>query len=588
MTTGMPALRGWQKTARDTLLSSWKSEPSLKALIAACPGAGKTFFTTSTVRELLAAGEIDLAIVLAPTTNIQLLWVKEFKAIGVKATADASNMALRWRKEADVSMVEDNRVLVLTYAQAARDKELIAEAARRGGRTMLIGDEIHHADDDENYGKAVAAISDASARRLALSGTPFNSTGGALALCEHDLDVDPVSGKPIRRTLSTYSYDYGEAIADYVCRPVEFIKVYGRGEATYRLVNGANAETFKRVIDLARQRKADRLGVLLDPEGEFMEECARQAVRSLAELRDAGDKKAGMLVVAKSKDHGAQMAKLISRICQAEQQPFLIQEIYNDTPKAHDRIEDLAEDSTDIIVSVRMISEGVDIKRLRVGLFATDWMTRIFFIQFVGRFVRLEDRLDKMAQFARVIIPAHMTLIEYAREIETMIESAVIIGDGDGGDGDKTKNIVEFVEAFTEAANKGVVYRSEESEKLDLAEAFYAATPSARGVVPYALAIKFAEELGLNGARPTVAPVPQTDWSNRNDLMVRAVVKRYTSSNGQSDDEIFAKVQARANNAVGIKRKDKLTSEEILIKRHTYLQTWLKRLILGQDDAAES
>ena len=133
-----------------------------------------------------------------------------------------------------------------------------------------------------------------------------------------------------------------------------------------------------------------------------------------------------------------------------------------------------------------------------------------------------------------------------------------------------------------------MIYRSEESEKLDLAEAFYLAFPSARGVVPYALAIKFAEELGLNGATPGGPREPQKpDWSNRNDLHVRAVVKRL-KTNGQSDDELFAFVQARANNAVGIKRKDKMTSEDVLIKRHAFLQAWLKRLMLGQDDAAQS
>lgn len=582
MTTGIPPFRDWQTAARAEVLLAWQTSVSVKALIAACPGAGKTLFTASLIRELLLEGEINLAIILAPTTNIQLLWVDELNAIGVKATAEASNANLRWRKEEGVSMTEDNQALVLTYAQLARDSELIAEMARRSGRALVVGDEIHHADDDETFGDAVQNLADACARTLALSGTPFNSTGGALALCEHEMDVDPETGKPIRRTLATHTYNYGEAIVDGVCRPVEFVKVYGRGEATYRLISSANAETFKRITDLAKQRKADRISILLDPEGEFMEECARQAVRSLAELHLAGDKKAGMLVVAKNKEHGSQMAKLLGRICEAENQPFLIQEIYNDTPKAHKRIEDLSADSTDIIVSVRMISEGVDIKRLRVGLFATDWMTRIFFIQFIGRFVRYEDRLDK-TQFARVIIPAHVLLLKYAREIEAMIEAAAIIEEGTGpGGGEK---LSEFLGAVTEAGEKGVLFRTQEYEKLDDAEALYRHSPSLRGAISHALAIKAAQELGLDGASPDKPREQKIDWSNRNDLLVRAVVKRL-KGNGQSDDDLYGQVQGRANQAVGIARKDKLTSEETLIRRHAFLQSWLKRLILGQDDAA--
>jgi superfamily II DNA or RNA helicase len=579
MTIGIPPLREWQKTARDELRDAWRHSISIKALIAACPGAGKTLFTALLIRELLLENEIHLAIVLAPTTNIQLLWVEELNGVGIKATAEASNAALRWRKEEGVSMTEDNKVLVLTYAQLARDSELIAEMARRAGKALIVGDEIHHADDDEAYGDAVQKLADACVFTLALSGTPFNSEGGALALCEHEIDVDAKTGKPIRRTLATHTYSYAKAITDFVCRPVEFIKVYGRGEATYRLIS--NGDTFKRITDLARQRKADRISILLDPEGEFMEECARQAVRSLVELRLAGDKKAGMLVVARSKEHGAQMAKLIHRICEAENQSFFIQQIYNDTPKAHKRIDDLSTDSTDIIVSVRMISEGVDIKRLRIGLFATDWMTQIFFIQFVGRFVRHEDRLDKQGQFARVIIPAHVMLLEYAREIEDMIESAAIAEPEEGkGPGPKTS---EFVEATTEANAAGVLFRKEEFDKPELIEAFFQAVPSLRGHIPNAMAIKGAEELGLEGASPSKPREQKIDWSNRNDLLVRAVVKRL-KTNGQSDEEVFAKVQAKANAAVGIAKKDRMTSEETLIRRHAYLHSWLKRLILKQDN----
>lgn len=583
MTTGIPALRNWQITAREELRRAWLTSTSTKALIAACPGAGKTLFTALLIRELLIEDEIHLAIVLAPTTNIQLLWVEVVNAIGVKATAEASNASLRWRRDENVSMTEDNVVLVLTYSQLARDSELIAELARRAGHTLVVGDEIHHADDDATYGEAVQTLADACVLTLALSGTPFNSEGGSLALCETVIDIDPVNSKPIRRTIPTYVYSYSDALNDRVCRPVEFIKVYGRGEATYRLLS--NGQLFKRITDLAAQRKADRLSILLDPEGEFMEECARQGVRKLAELRAAGDKRAAMLVVAENRAHGSQMKRLIDRICEAENQTFLVQEIYNDTPKAHDRIEDLGSDTTDIVVSVRMISEGVDVKRLRVGLFATNWMTRMFFIQFVGRFVRWEDRLDQ-AQFATVIIPAHVTLLQYALEIERMVEAAAIPEEGEGGgSGEKTSELVGTASAAT---TKGLVYRGEQMETLDLAEALFRASPITRGSIPTALAIKIAEELGLDGATPGKAREAKIDWSNRNDLAVRAVVRRLRANGDQSDDDLFAQVQARANQAVGIAKKDKMTAEETLIRRHAYLQAWLRSIIAGDENAPQS
>lgn len=580
MTTGIPPLRKWQKVARDEVMLAWRTNASSKILIAACPAAGKTIFTATIINDLLHEAEINLAIVLAPTTNIQLLWVRELKAFGMKATADASNAILRYRKNNDMSMIEDKHVLVLTYAQLSNDSELIAELARRTGRVLLIGDEIHHADDDESYGEAVQKLADECTRTFALSGTPFNSSGGALALCDHEIDVD-VNGKPIRRTLTTYAYNYGSAILDLVCRPVEFIKVYGKGEATYRRLS--NDEIFKRITDLARQRKSDRLSILLDTDGEFMQECACQAIRSLADLRSAGDRKAAMLVVAKNKEHGARLTQLLKRTCETEKQSFIIQEIYNDTPKAHERIEDLRTDSTDIIISVRMISEGVDIKRLRVGFFATDWMTRMFFIQFIGRFVRTEERLDKKTQFARVIIPAHVSLLEYAREIEQMVESAVLIEDGECEGEVVKKEESELVQVTTKAGAQGIVYRGEEFEERELAEALYRVCPSARGNIPEGLAIKMAKDMHLGGSNHNDKHEQEIDWSNRNDMLVRAVVSRL-KANGQSDDELYGRVQAKANSVVGIQKKDKMTAEETLIKRHAFLQLWLKRLIHGQDE----
>jgi superfamily II DNA or RNA helicase len=588
MITGLPPLREWQRTAHIQLKQLWASNTSAKALIAACPASGKTLLAAVLIYELIHEGEIDIAIILVPTVNIQLNWVNILNSVGVKSTSEASNANLKWRKRAGVPMAEDNKCLVLTYAQAAKDSELIAELARRAGRTFLGGDEIHHADDDEKYGEAVQEIADACCRTLALSGTPFNSTGGALTLCDAEVSVDSDTGQPIRKTLPTYSYSYGEALGgkDNVCRQVEFVKVYGKGESTYRLLS--NNKLFKKITDLAKKRKSDRLNVLLDPNGEFMEECAQQAVRSLMELRTAGDRRAAMLVVAKDKAHGADMAKLLERVCQANNQTFTIQQIYNDTPKAHDLIVNLATGSTDIIVSVRMISEGVDIKRLRIGLFATDWMTQLFFIQFVGRFIRYEDRLDK-AQFARVIIPAHIKLLQYALEIEKMIEAAAL--SQEGGEIGIIDKKSEFVDSTNNAGDIGVIHHAKQYEKTDteLAEAFFQRYPSARGQIPMALAIILAKESGLHGAVPDDMTPPKPDWSHKNDVLVRAIVRRLKNNSDLSDGDLYMKVQGVANRAVGIVKKDKMTAEDTLIKRHAFLHRWLIQLQTGQyeeDDVA--
>lgn len=579
--TGTPKLRDWQIAAHSAVLDAWKEGASKKALVAACPGSGKTLFTTTLIRDLFRDEVIDFVIVLVPTVNIKLQWVKALKKAELSVpSCGASNEAFRWRRDENICMHEGHQVVVLTYAQLAQDSELHVVLAQRSGKVLVIGDEIHHADDDATYGAAVQKLAEVCYRSLALSGTPFNTKGGALALCDHKSCVDD-EGKPVRRTKATYSYDYGRAILDKeVCRPVEFTKISGKGVATYRLLS--DNSTLTRITDLAAQRESDNLSVLLDPDGEFMEECARQAIRTLKDMRDAGDRLAAMLVVAKSKEHGARMTEMIARVCEAEYRPLVIQQIYNDSPSAHQRIGQLEDDTTDIVVSVRMISEGVDVKRLRVGLFATDTMTIMFFIQFVGRFARWEKRLGE-GQFASIIIPAHKKLLEYALEIEKLVETAAISEGEDGEEGIGKMKVTEFLGSETSVGEKGVIYRSEESMKLDLAEAFFNLLPHLRGKTNVLDAIKAAEKLNLDGARPDSPKPIEVDWGSKNDLMTRSIVKRLKEVNGKSDNELFARVQRQANRAVGIIRKDKLTPKDVLIKRHAYLQQWLLRLMHGQD-----
>lgn len=65
---------------------------------------------------------------------------------------------------------------------------------------------------------------------------------------------------------------------------------------------------------------------------------------------------------------------------------------------------------------MRMVSEGVDIPRLRVGVYATNIQSELFFRQAVGRFVRVIDELDE--QSAYFYIPADPVLVRHALQIK--------------------------------------------------------------------------------------------------------------------------------------------------------------------------
>jgi hypothetical protein len=62
------------------------------------------------------------------------------------------------------------------------------------------------------------------------------------------------------------------------------------------------------------------------------------------------------------------------------------------------------------------VSEGVDIPRLRVGIYATNVLSELFFRQLIGRLIRWVDGLEE--QSAVLYIPAVEELVRFAREIK--------------------------------------------------------------------------------------------------------------------------------------------------------------------------
>ena len=78
------------------------------------------------------------------------------------------------------------------------------------------------------------------------------------------------------------------------------------------------------------------------------------------------------------------------------------------------KIADFAVSDKRWMVAVRMVSEGVDVPRLAVGVYATTTSTPLFFSQAVGRFVRARAR----GETASIFLPSVPSLLGYAAELE--------------------------------------------------------------------------------------------------------------------------------------------------------------------------
>lgn len=578
-----PVSRVWQEEAIFNIQSSWEEDirnniNPRKILIAACPGSGKTFMASSVAIDKLKDSEVNLVIVVSPTVNIKAQWKAQFKRFGVDAIDDATNEAMRFRKVNGERLVGNYLVICITYAQLAKDRELFADLARRESPVMTIADEVHRADEDEAYGLSLESIAGESKYRLALSGTPFNSNGGSLAMCPW-VQEDDADGNVIRKVIPNYSYDYSRAIADESCRPVEFLTIAGKGTQTYRRL--LDKTVWKKVTDLASQNKTDSLGALLSGEGDFLEALISEGLKSLSIIK-RHDSHAGMLIVAKDKDHGAKICELIYDLCKTNDLwgGYQVAEVYHDTPKAHDKIKSLERDRTDVIVTVRMISEGVDIKRLRVGVFATDYKTRMFFIQFVGRFVRWETRLDE-TQHSRIVIPAHAKLLEYAREIERMVQESEVKKDKEEVGG-KIERKNELIGSSTERTDDGVVFRGKESKERYLANKFFSLYPSLQGKIPDFLAIIAAKEGSVDGDTKEKYQEKEieVDWWKKNNKLVASIVRRMVV-NGEEQGIYFSKVNKAANRYVGIKKVDTIVPVEIMKKRYEFLRMKIEAMDNG-------
>jgi superfamily II DNA or RNA helicase len=363
-------LRPWQKAAFEKYVAAGQAD----FLTVATPGAGKTTFALTVARHVLSERPRSRLIVVAPTAHLKLQWAQA-------AARFALHLDPQW-SAADGALPADMHGIVTTYQQVATSAEVLRPLATDA---FVIFDEIHHAADDRAWGDSVRRAFELSARRLAISGTPFRSDTSAIPFVNYVLE----------EAAPDYEYGYGDALGDgRVVRPVYFPRT--GGEMEWTAPDGAMmSASFDDALDQARS--SQRLRTALSLEGEWLPTVLREAVTRLDEIRETHPE-AGGLVIASDQDHARGIAALLSnRFGQAATV------VTSDDPDASARIATFSGGTAPWLVAVRMVSEGVDIPRLRVGVYATTTTTELFFRQAVGRFVRWTPGLRN--QKAYLFIP---------------------------------------------------------------------------------------------------------------------------------------------------------------------------------------
>jgi superfamily II DNA or RNA helicase len=349
-------LRRWQKAALDAFLSS--DGPDFLAV--ATPGSGKTTFALAAVRVLLGQHPERRVIIVAPTHHLKLQWAEAAAVLDL-------HLETGW-SSSEVRLPSDVHGLVTTYQQVALSA---TDLARLTTDAIVVLDEVHHAGDEQAWGHAVRVACRDAAVRLCLSGTPFRSDTRAIPFVRYD---DDAMARP------DVEYGYADALRDGgVVRPVRFPRI--DGEMEWIASDGSHAEaSFADHLDAAGT--AQRLRTALSVDGDWIGDVLARADAKLGEIRRTHPEAAG-LVIAIDQDHARGIAQALRQRCGVD--PVVA---VSEDAAASRRIAEFATGTRPWIVAVRMISEGVDIPRLRVGVFATTTTTELFFRQAVGRLVR--------------------------------------------------------------------------------------------------------------------------------------------------------------------------------------------------------
>src|SRR4051795_1679359 len=381
------ALRAWQSAA----LEQYFADEPRDFLAVATPGAGKTSFALTVASNLLARRRVDRVVVVAPTEHLKVQWAEA--AARIHLAIDPEYGVRQGRASRDFAGI------ALTYAAVAANP-LALRIRVEGFKTLVILDEVHHAGDALSWGEAVREAFEPATRRLMLTGTPFRSDANPIPFVRYEPD-----GSGGMRSQADYAYGYAEALADGIVRPVLFLAYSG----ALQWRTSAGDEVSARLGGpLTKALASQALRTALDPQGSWVPAVLRAADTRLTEIRGHVPD-AGGLVIATDQTAARAYAELLQSI--TGRKPVLV---LSDEPQSSRKISAFADGDDRWMVAVRMVSEGVDVPRLAVGVYATSTATPLFFAQAVGRFVRARSK----GETASVFVPSVPNLLLYASEME--------------------------------------------------------------------------------------------------------------------------------------------------------------------------
>ncbi len=391
--TNHSRLRAWQTGALEAM-ARWTQGPDAPFLMSAAPGAGKTRPALEFARAQLESGAAAAVVVACPTAPLTRQWARAAHDLGLDLAPDSESP----RPPSGFHGVS------VTYARIAKAPRRWASTLPR--RTLVIADEAHHLGEELSWGVGFSRAFEASGRWVLLSGTPFRSDATPIPGVSYD--ADGVAEPDV-------SYSYAEAVAEGVCRPVCFVAY--DGTLSWQSGDDVIETSFETVLSTREASRRYRTAISTElPDG--LPRILREADDRLTALRQEGHTDAGGLVVAADSDHARRIAKLLREA--TGRVPLVV---LHAEPRAAAKLAAFTTSTDPWIVAVNMVSEGVDIPRLRVGVYATAAKTPLIFRQIVGRFVRTIPGRPVAPSW--LYVPADPVLRDHAATIEQELRGSL-------------------------------------------------------------------------------------------------------------------------------------------------------------------
>lgn len=394
-------LREWQQEAFKRLLKV-SQEGKREFLCVAGVGSGKTLFSAFTFNFFKSKNYFDSVVIISPTENIKRNWSKTIEVTFGLKVDHGYTFKHAWPR--------DCHGISITYQSLNQPNvELLKRYV--SSRTMLIVDEVHHAGNERSWGDAIAELGILCGFRLLLSGTPDRPDNSPIPFVTYQFQSDTNT----YRLESNFTYGYADAVNDKVVCPV----IFQRNVAEAQTMSGSKTLEYNEGFNNDESRRLFNQILTVSPvssneKPSWIYQTFEKANQKLNEINDLRNENYAGLVVCNSIQDATNLYEHIYNEYGAD----FVELVTSNDKNSSQKIERFTYSRQSWIISINMISEGVDIPRIRCIVYASNVTTKVRFIQVMGRGVRNPNHLPNNSDVCYFYLPDYTPLVQNALGIE--------------------------------------------------------------------------------------------------------------------------------------------------------------------------